>query len=356
MKIIIMAGGTGTRLWPLSRAAKPKQFQPLFGEETMLQMTIKRLLTHFTLDDIYVSTNEQYKAEVIAELPQLPVHHIILEPEKRDTAPANGLATIAVDAQSDEAIAFLAADHYIHKPQELCRILQLADNFLQQSPEYIVTLGITPTSPETGYGYIKYSQNSLVENQDQSVYKVESFVEKPDFKTATQYLADGNYVWNSGMFVVKKQRLLEMYQEYLPNTAKILLKLEKNKLKNLKTLYKLTDIISFDYGIMEKAKHIAVMPANIGWSDIGSWAALKDMLQTDEITVTHKGSSTHFDIDSEHVLIHSHNKNKVIATIGIRDIVIVETEDALLVSHIDKVQEVKKINSILKSSNLEDKI
>lgn len=356
MKIIIMAGGTGTRLWPLSRTSKPKQFQPLFGEETMLQMTVKRLLTHFTLEDIYVSTNAQYEAEVLAELPQLSSKHIILEPEKRDTAPANGLSTIAVNAKSNESIAFLAADHYIHKPQELCHILKLADKFLQQSPEYIVTLGITPTSPETGYGYIKYSQESLVENQKQAIYNVEAFVEKPDFQTATQYLANGNYVWNSGMFVVQKQRLLEMYQEYLPNTAKVLLELEENKLKNLENLYKKTDAISFDYGIMEKAQYIAVIPADIGWSDIGSWSALKDMLQTDEITVTHKGSSKHFDIDSEHILVHSHTKNKVIATIGIRDIVIVETADALLVSHIDKVQEVKKINTLLKLANLEDKI
>lgn len=356
MKIIIMAGGTGTRLWPLSRTSKPKQFQPLFGSETMLQMTVKRLLSHFAIEDIYVSTNEQYKDEVISELPQLAKHQIILEPEKRDTAPANGLATIAVNAKPDEAIAFLAADHYIHKPQELCRILQLADQFLNKSPEYIVTLGITPTAPETGYGYIKYHQDSIFGEHNQAIYKVDAFVEKPDFKTATQYLADGNYVWNSGMFVVKKQRLLEMYQEYLPATAKILQKLERNKLKDLEKLYKLTDAISFDYGIMEKAKYIAVIPADIGWSDIGSWSALKDMLQTDDITVTHKGSSQHFDIDSEHILVHSHNKDKVIATIGIRDIVIVETEDALLVSHIDKVQEVKKINSLLKSANLEDKI
>jgi mannose-1-phosphate guanylyltransferase len=356
MKIIIMAGGTGTRLWPLSRTSKPKQFQPLFGEETMLQMTVKRLLTHFTLDDIYVSTNIQYKDEVLRELPQLEINHIILEPEKRDTAPANGLSTIAVSAKPDESIAFLAADHYIHKPQELCGILQLADQFLQQSPEYIVTLGITPTAPETGYGYIQYHQDSLVEDQNQAIYEVEAFVEKPDFKTATQYLADGHYVWNSGMFVVQKQRLLDMYQEYLPETAKILLELEQNNLQNLSQLYQKTDAISFDYGIMEKAQYIAVIPADIGWSDIGSWSALKDMLQTNEITVTHKGSSQHFDIDSEHILVHSHNKNKVIATIGIRDIVIVETEDALLVSHIDKVQEVKKINNLLKTANLEDKI
>ena len=356
MKIVIMAGGTGTRLWPLSRTSKPKQFQPLFGSETMLQMTVKRLLTHFTLDDIYVSTNEQYREEVIAELPQLSLDHIILEPEKRDTAPANGLSTIAVSAKPDESIAFLAADHYIHKPQELCRILQLADNFLKQSPEYIVTLGITPTSPETGYGYIKYHKKSIFGEQEQAIYQVDAFVEKPDFKTATQYLADGNYVWNSGMFVVQKQRLLNMYLEYLPATAKILQKLEKNKLKDLENLYKLTDAISFDYGIMEKAKHIAVIPADIGWSDIGSWSALKDMLQDDDITVTHKGSSKHFDIGSDHILVHSHTKDKIIATIGIRDIVIVETEDALLVSHIDKVQEVKKVNSLLKSANLEDKI
>lgn len=356
MKIIIMAGGTGTRLWPLSRTSKPKQFQPLFGEETMLQMTVKRLLSNFSLDDIYISTNQQYRDEVLSELPQLSKKHIILEPEKRDTAPANGLSAIAVGAKYDESIAFLAADHYIHKPKELCKILELADNFLQNSPEYIVTLGITPTAPETGYGYIKYKQESLVKIQGQSIYEVDAFVEKPDFKTATQYLADGNYVWNSGMFVVQKQRLLEMYQNYLPNTAKILIDLEKNKLKNLNTLYKLTDSISFDYGIMEKAEHIAVIPADIGWSDIGSWSALKDMLQEDELTVTHKGNSKHFDIDSEHILVHSHSKDKVIATIGIRDIVIVETEDALLVSHIDKVQEVKKINSLLKSANLEDKI
>ncbi len=355
MKIIIMAGGTGTRLWPLSRNSKPKQFQVLFGNETMLQMTVKRLLTHFSLDDIFIATNQQYKEEVLQELPDLPGNHIILEPEKRDTAPAIGLASISVNAQSDEAIAFLAADHYIHKPQELCHILQIADEFLQQSPEYIITLGITPTAPETGYGYIKYSQESLVENQAISVYEVDAFVEKPDFKTATEYLADGHYVWNSGMFVVQKKTLAAMYQEYLPNTAKILSQIEENTIPDIEELYHQTDAISFDYGIMEKADHIAVIPANIGWSDIGSWSALKDILQ-EETTVTHKGSSQHFDIDSEHILVHSHNKDKIIATIGIRDIVIVETEDALLVSHVDKVQYVKQMSALLKSAQLEDKL
>lgn len=355
MKIIIMAGGTGTRLWPLSRKSKPKQFQPLFGSETMLQMTIKRLLTHFSLDDIYISTNENYKDEVLSELPNISLEHIILEPEKRDTAPANGLAAISVKSEDDESIAFLAADHYIHKPQELCEILQFADNFLIENTEYIVTLGITPTAPETGYGYIKYKKDSLVEGKSHSIYEVEAFVEKPDFQTATSYLADGHYVWNSGMFVVQKSRLLDMYQEYLPSIAKVLIELEKNNLNNVSELYSQTEAISFDYGIMEKANHIAVIPADIGWSDIGSWSALKDMLQTDDINVTHKGSSKHFDIDSEHILVHSHNKDKVIATIGIRDIVVVETEDALLVSHVDKVQDVKKISDLLKLSNLEDK-
>lgn len=356
MKIIIMAGGTGTRLWPLSRKSKPKQFQPLFGDETMLQMTVQRLLSHFDMEDIYVATNQQYQDEVLAELPNLSPDHIILEPEKRDTAPAIGLAAISVGAKSDESIAFLAADHYIHKPKELCKILQLADSFLSQSPEYIITLGITPTAPETGYGYIKYNQDSLVEGQKQSIYKVDAFVEKPDFQTATQYLSDGNYVWNSGMFVVQKQKLLEMYQDHLPDTASVLKNLEDNRLVGINKLYSQTDSISFDYGIMEKAEHIAVIPADIGWSDIGSWSTLKDMLQTNDITVTHKGSSKHFDIDSEHILVHSHNKNKVIATIGIRDIVVVETEDALLISHTDKVQDVKKISDLLKLSNLEDKI
>lgn len=355
MKIIIMAGGTGTRLWPLSRTAKPKQFQPLFGTETMLQMTVKRLLSHFSLDDIFIATNQQYKEEVLQELPDLPENHIILEPEKRDTAPAIGLASISVGAHSAESIAFLAADHYIHKPQELCRILQIADIFLKDSPEYIITLGITPTSPETGYGYIKYSKESLVENQAISIYEVDAFVEKPDFKTATEYLADGHYVWNSGMFVVQKQRLFEMYQDYLPNTAQALSEIEENRIADIGELYQQTDAISFDYGIMEKADHIAVIPANIGWSDIGSWSALKDILQ-EETTVTHKGSSQHFDIDSEHILVHSHNKDKIIATIGIRDIVIVETEDALLVSHVDKVQYVKQMSALLKSAQLEDKL
>lgn len=356
MKIIIMAGGTGTRLWPLSRKSKPKQFQPLFGNETMLQMTVKRLLSHFKLEDIYISTNEKYHDEVMYELPDLLPSHVILEPEKRDTAPANGLSTISVNAKYDESIAFLAADHYIHKPIELCNILNFADIFLQKSPEYIVTLGITPTAPETGYGYIKYKQESLVDDQSRSIYEVDSFVEKPDFKTATSYLADGHYVWNSGMFVVKKKTLLNMYKDYLPDTYSTLKELEQNKLSNLNSLYKKMESISFDYGIMEKAKYIAVIPADIGWSDIGSWSALKDMLQTDDITtVTHKGSAKHLDIGSEHILVHSHNKDKVIATIGIRDIVIVETEDALLVSHTDKVQDVKKVSDLLKSYNLEDK-
>jgi mannose-1-phosphate guanylyltransferase len=324
----------------------------------MLQMTVTRLLSHFSLDDIYIATNAQYQEEIITQLPTLDINHIILEPEKRDTAPAIGYSSILVNAREDESIVFLASDHYIHKPQMLCSILYDADTFLHNNPEYIVTLGITPTHPETGYGYIQYHQNPLMSIEESEIYPVNAFVEKPQLAVAEQYISEGNYVWNSGMFIVKKNTLLRMYKEFLPQSYTVLQQISSKDLNRAEIhhLYAQMDKISFDYGIMEKYPNIAVIPSDIGWSDIGSWASLKTLLETNDTTVTHTGSSYHLDIDSSDILVHSHTPDKIIATIGIRDIVIVETHDALLVSHIDKVQEVKSIVSQLAEAQLQDNI
>ena len=360
MKIVIMAGGSGTRLWPLSRKQKPKQFQKLLGETTMLQESVDRLLESFDIDDIYISTNEKYRDEIIAELPELREGNIILEPAKRDTAPAIGLAAVLANAAEDEAIAFLTSDHYIQKKPEFRGLLQVADKFVSDHPEYIVTMGITPTCPETGYGYIKFEEDVISTYDGTPVHTVETFVEKPNLEVAQRYLRDGSYLWNSGMFIVTKGTIMTQFATQLPATHAILTKIEAaNGTDQLQEVinaeYPQTDKISIDFGIMEHMDTIAVIPADIGWSDVGSWAALKDIVSDGSAKHSHIGNGEHLDLGSEGVLVHS-EASKLITTIGLKDIVIVETDDILLVCDKNRSQDVKKVVELLESKELIDKL
>ncbi len=360
MKIVIMAGGSGTRLWPLSRKQKPKQFQKLLGETTMLQESVDRLLEDFDIQDIYISTNEKYREEIITELPELPESNIILEPAKRDTAPAIGLASVLANASSDESIAFLTSDHYIQKKAEFRGLLKVADQFVSEHPEYIVTMGITPTAPETGYGYIKFDQETLGTYNGTPVRTVEAFVEKPNLEVAQRYLRDGSYLWNSGMFIVTKGTIMEQFSQQLPKTYDILTQIEAAKGTDqlqevIATQYPEADKISIDFGIMEHMDTIAVIPADIGWSDVGSWAALKDIISDGSAKHSHIGNGEHLDLGSEGVLVHS-EASKLIATIGLKDTVIVETDDILLVCDKNRSQDVKKVVELLESKELIDKL
>ncbi len=363
MKIIIMAGGSGTRLWPLSRKQKPKQFQKLLGNNTMLQESVLRLLDEFDIDDIFISTNKQYLDEIKNQLPELKESNIILEPDRRDTAPSIGLSAILASDDDNESLAFLTSDHYIQRKTEFRNLLKVSDQFLGKNPDYIVTLGITPTSPETGYGYIKSDiTNKLSSYPDNSVYSVKAFVEKPNLETAERYIQDESYLWNSGMFIVTRGNILNQFKLNLPDTYKVLDKINKSKNtlemeETIRSEYPKVEKISIDYGIMEKMQSIAVIPANIGWSDIGSWAALKDILveQNSQLEYHYIGEGEYLDLGSESVLIHSDQK-KLISTIGVSNLIIVDTKDVLLVCSKEKSQNVKKMVELLESKNLTDKL
>jgi len=342
-----MAGGSGTRLWPLSRKDKPKQFQKLLGDKTMLQESVERLLADFSRDDIIIATNSKYTEEVIRQLPEHPRNNIFTEPDKRDTAPAIGLVSTLVSDDDNETLIFLTSDHYIQKTEEFRTLLKTADTFVNTHPEYIMTMGITPTAPETGYGYIKCSPKAIESINDTDIFAVERFVEKPTFEVAQEYLIDGSYAWNSGMVIVKRGTVLNQFAAQLPDTKAAFDTIRKAKGTDsyeevLAVEYAKTEKISFDYAILESMSHIAVIPAEIGWSDIGSWAALRDVLSSDAVEHKRIGAGEHLDISSEGVFIHADHE-KLVVTLGLKDVVIVDTDEILLVCDKAHSQNVKAI-------------
>jgi mannose-1-phosphate guanylyltransferase len=341
-----MAGGAGTRLWPMSYKDQPKQFQKLIGEKTPFQMSCERLKPAFRNDDIFVVINQAYKDLVIKQVPKIHKQNIILEPTKRDTAPCIALAVIKIASLDPKAtIAVLPSDHLIQKKKEFVGVLKLAEKFLEKNPECLVTLGIKPTYPATGYGYIKINLSQADQKlKVKNIYEVESFKEKPNLKMAQKYVKTKKYFWNSGMFIWKAQTILNEFKKHQPLIYKNLLKIQKGlKTKKAQEIinkeYPKMKKISIDYAIMEKAKKVVCIPADLGWSDIGDWKALKDILSKSKDNLI-KGK--HFGIKTSGCLIYG-PKDKLITTIGLKNFIIVATDKALLVCPKEKAQEIKKI-------------
>jgi len=338
---VIMAGGSGTRLWPLSRAAHPKQFLRLHGEDTMLQATVKRL-SGLDIQASITICNEEHRFFVAEQLREIDkLGSIILEPAGRNTAPAIALA--ALTAKDDPLLLVLAADHVIQDEaafrEAVIRAIPLAE------AGKLVTFGIVPSEPHTGYGYIKRG-NDLGEG-----FKVDEFVEKPSVKVAQGYISSGEYYWNSGMFLFRASRYLEELEKFRPDIlGKCKLSVNEIKadldfLRVHKETFESCPAESVDYAVMEKTDDAVVVPIDAGWNDIGSWSSLWDISEKDG-----DGNSSHGD-----VILHGTRNSyvraddKLIAVIGVDDLVIVSTKDALMVAHKDRTQDVKIITDILKT-------
>lgn len=344
---LIMAGGTGSRLWPRSRTQHPKQFLDITGDLTMLQQSQQRLLPLIPIERTLVATNRQYVEIVTRQLPEMPPDNILGEPTGRGTAAAIGLAAVHLRKRNPDALmAVLTADHLIKKTDTFRQVLQAAADVA--SEDWLVTLGITPNYPETGYGYIERGE-FLGMVGDFEGYRVERFVEKPDLARAESYVSSGNYAWNSGMFIWKVRRILEEMERHMPDLYEGLLKIEAdiNTVRAEETLLKLFPTLpnqTIDYGIMEKASQVAVLSVDIGWHDVGSWSAVYDVLPRDKSNNVVVGR--HVTPDSVNSLIYS--PKRLVATLGLDDVVIVDTDDVLLVCPRSRAQDVKKIVDILK--------
>ncbi len=346
---LILAGGVGSRLWPKSRNATPKQFLDLTGTETMLQTTVRRILPLIPLERIFVVTGERYVPLVREQVPDLEAMNIVAEISGKNTAPAIGLGALHIaQVDPDATIAVLTADHIIPNEIAFRQALSIAAEVADQ--EHLVTLGITTTGPETGYGYIHRGE-VVGTYQSQPVYAVQKFLEKPDLKTAQGFYDRDEYYWNSGMFIWQAKTLFRAFRHHAPQLNHHLRQLktalfETQSAERVGQIWNQIEGNSIDYTFMEKAENVAVVPLDAGWNDVGSWSALYDQLTqkpNDNVVV----NAPHLNEGSEGLLIQGNGK--LIATIGLKDIVIVDTEDALLVCRREQTQGVKQIVTQLKN-------
>ncbi|MBV6821017.1 mannose-1-phosphate guanylyltransferase/mannose-6-phosphate isomerase [Rahnella sp. PD12R] len=349
---VIMAGGTGSRLWPMSRELYPKQFLRLHGEQSMLQETVTRL-NGLGASEPLVICNEEHRFLVAEQLRQINrlSKNIILEPVGRNTAPAITLAALsAIDEGSDPLLLVLAADHVIENPEAFHQAVQNAIPFAEQGK--LVTFGIVPTGPETGYGYIQRGME--LSSNAESVFRVQRFVEKPNLPTALQYLETGEYYWNSGMFLFRAKRFLEEMATFRPDILQACLKaietLEPDQQQNFirvdKESFSACPDESVDYAVMEKTTDAIVVALDAGWNDIGSWAALWDV--NNKNTAGNAVTGDVFTHNAENCYINT--DEKLVAAIGVENLVIVNTKDAVLVIDKSQVQDVKKVVEYLKSA------
>ncbi|MBN1202692.1 MAG: mannose-1-phosphate guanylyltransferase [Anaerolineae bacterium] len=349
---LIMAGGGGTRLWPLSRKTRPKQMLSLVEEQrTMFQVSVERLSPLMEPDYIFVVTGREHVERLSQSVPQVPVENFIVEPFGQDSGPAAALGTLHIQHRDPDAvIAVLTADHHIADQPKFRRVLSAAGELA--SREYIVTLGISPSFPSTGFGYIKRGEE-LAQIDGFQTYHSAGFTEKPDPDTAVQFLTTGLYSWNSGMFIWKAYQVLSEFARQQPTMYALLEEIKRaigsdSYRETLDRLWPSMKKLSIDYAVMEGAKDVAVIPVDIGWSDVGSWATLFEVLAGDlNGNVSRGRGQEHIKIDTRETLVVS---NRMVVTIGIEDIVIVDTDDVLLVCHRDRSQDVRQVVGKLKES------
>ena len=345
---VIMAGGGGTRFWPLSRKERPKQLLNLSGKDFMINETLDRLSGCISREDMFVVTNvsqaELMKKETAGRLQE---DHILAEPAARNTSACIGYAAMEIlHKYGDGIMCILPSDHFIKDQEEFTRVMESAVTVAEQT-DALVTIGINPSFAATGYGYIRRAEDSRTEIADKNgknYYIVEEFVEKPDEETAKAYLAEGNYLWNSGMFIWKASTILSYIERLLPDVYQSLIQIgdamgTEREQEVLAKIYPIIPKISIDYGIMERADHVLVLAGDFGWNDIGSLDMLHLMKEADENGNTRYGET--LCEDSRNCIVYG--TDKLVATVGLEDMIVVQTNDAVLVCPRERAQEVKTV-------------
>ena len=352
VRAVIIAGGRGERFWPKSRIKTPKQLLPIASKKSMLYETVKRISPLVKPEDILIIARKGLEARIKKELPKIPAKNIISEPFGRDTAAAVGLGAILVETKEPESVMIiLPADHVIGEPKKFLKTLRVAIKAAQDT-DNLVTMGIKPNRPETGYGYIEIG--SKVQSLKSQVYRVKRFAEKPDRKKALKFMKSGRYLWNSGMFIWRASVILEAMRKHMPSLYRGLLEIQKalgtlKEKRVIEKVYRKLDKISIDYGIMEKAKNTLVVKADYLWDDVGNWQALERISVKDKEGNIIKGEVSSLDTRDSIILCDK----GMVGTIGIKDLIIISTEDATLICPKDRAQEVKElVHKLGKNSKL----
>ena len=352
---VIMAGGGGTRLWPLSRKSRPKQMLDLVDERSLFQTAVQRLEGLFTPDRIYVVTVEEQARGLQAQAPEIPAENYLLEPMPRGTASVVGFAAVAIQNRDPQAsMAVVTADHIIGNEAKFRQLLSSAYEAAQDG--YLVTLGISPAGPSTGYGYVQ--QGELIgEYRGEEVFKALRFKEKPSLERAQKMLAGGDHTWNSGMFIWRVDHVMAEIARQMPTLNAKLAEIslawdQPQSLEVIRRVWPTLQPETIDYGIMEGAQNVAVIPAKgLAWSDVGAWDALYELLPGDEVGNIIKGGQ-HLAIDSQNTLVYTNQEERLIVTIGVEDLIVVDTGDVVMVCHRDQAQKVRQAVDYLKENEI----
>ena len=340
--VAIMAGGIGSRFWPMSRTDFPKQFLDILNTgRTLIQSTFDRFALFIPKEHIYIVTSEQYKDIVATQLPDLPIENILCEPSRKNTAPCIAYISYKLQQINPNANLICApADHIILEPDNFKKKCLEALHFTSHI-KALVTLGIKPTHPNTGYGYIQYDQQAVSDN----IYKVKTFTEKPDKELAQTFISSGDFLWNAGIFVWQIKNIILAFEKFLPEVHDVF-DAEKNNFNTpaekeaIERIYPLCVNISIDYGVMEKADNVYIIPSSFGWSDLGTWASAYDNLEKDYLENAVAGNNVMI-IDATKNIVHADNK-KLVLIQGLDDFIVVDTQDVLLICKKDKEQAIKE--------------
>lgn len=344
---IVMAGGIGSRFWPVSTQEYPKQFHDMLGTgESLIQRTYNRINQLIPSENILIATNERYEDLVLDQLPKTTKKQLLLEPAMRNTAPCILYAALKIYNQNPNAIMLVApSDHWIENETEFLNNIETSFE-ASANNDILMTLGIQPDSPNTGYGYIQFEENS------NNIKKVKNFTEKPNLETAQQFLASGDYLWNAGIFVWSAKSIIKAFKEHLPKMVSILD--DGNNVYNtnfendfIKNNYEKCENISIDFGIMERAKNVHVLPVDFGWNDLGTWGSLYNKLEKDSQQNAIVGARTIFR-DANGNMIRTQNGKKVVIQ-GLNDFIVVEKDDVILICPRKDEQDIKQISAEVKN-------